>query len=108
MKSIVRLVCLSTLALTLAACQGEKTAQKGTAEGEILPGSASDAMLPLDTVRSQPPLAPMPETSGKPKKADGEDEKSESEEDASGEGIEVPTASPAATGAAPASAPAAQ
>ena len=28
------------------------------AGGEILPGSASDAMLPLDTVTSQPPLAP--------------------------------------------------
>ncbi len=30
----------------------------GTAQGEILPGSVSDAMLPLDTVKSQAPLAP--------------------------------------------------
>lgn len=38
----------------------------GTADGEILPGSASDAMLPLDTLRSQPPLAPKVESTGKP------------------------------------------
>jgi hypothetical protein len=47
--------------LALAACgSGSDTKQKDqrTAAGEILPGSASDAMLPYDTVRSQPPLAP--------------------------------------------------
>ncbi|MFM5884999.1 MAG: hypothetical protein ACKOQ3_06705 [Novosphingobium sp.] len=50
---------LFVLALSLAACGGEKKQQgAGTAEGEVLPGSASDAMLPLDTVTSQPPLAP--------------------------------------------------
>lgn len=46
-------------ALTLSACQ--EPASKpvgGIADGEILPGSVSDAMIPLDTVRSQPPLAP--------------------------------------------------
>lgn len=49
------------LVLALAACQGEqKPAGKAAAGGEILPGSASDAMLPLDTLRSQPPLAPKP------------------------------------------------
>lgn len=55
------------LALALSACN--QTAPKqtgGTAGGEILPGSASDAMLPLDTLRSQPPLAPKVESSGKP------------------------------------------
>lgn len=31
---------------------------KAAASGEVMPGSVSDAMLPLDTVRSQPPLAP--------------------------------------------------
>lgn len=49
---------LATIALlALSACnkQTEKQVQAG---GEILPGSASDAMLPLDTVTSQPPLAP--------------------------------------------------
>ncbi len=54
------------LALALAGCG--KAADKstgGTADGEILPGSASDAMLPLDSVRSQPPLAPKAAPSDK-------------------------------------------
>ena len=48
---------LAPLVLGMAGCkkQTEKQVQAG---GEILPGSASDAMLPLDTVTSQPPLAP--------------------------------------------------
>lgn len=47
--------------LALAACDsGKKAATPGKAGGEVLPGSASDAMLPVDTVRSQPPLAPRP------------------------------------------------
>ena len=52
--------------LALASCQKKKQAQvQATAGGEVLPGSASDAMLPIDTVRSQPPLAPRVEPSGK-------------------------------------------
>ncbi|MEO7247196.1 MAG: hypothetical protein ABIW31_01975 [Novosphingobium sp.] len=48
---------LAPLVLSMAACnkQTDKQVQAG---GAILPGSASDAMLPLDTVTSQPPLAP--------------------------------------------------
>ena len=39
---------LPALTLALAACQGEKKpTDGGNAQGEILPGSASDAMLPL-------------------------------------------------------------
>lgn len=54
-------------ALTLPGCNKEAAKPSGgTADGEILPGSISDAMLPLDTVRSQPPLAPKVESSGKP------------------------------------------
>jgi hypothetical protein len=56
---------LHVLALTLAptlliaGCGETKApAGKGQAAGEILPGSVSDAMVPLDTVRSQAPLAP--------------------------------------------------
>ena len=56
------LVSLACLALALSACKDEpKKATGGTAQGEILPGSASDAMLPLDTVKSQAPLAPKSE-----------------------------------------------
>ena len=47
------------LLLALGACKADEKQQgAGKVEGETLPGSASDAMLPLDTVRSQPPLAP--------------------------------------------------
>ena len=54
------IVALSLLALT--ACQAEPSkAVGGTAQGEVLPGAASDAMLPLDTLKSQAPLAPKTE-----------------------------------------------
>jgi hypothetical protein len=47
------------LALALGACKGgEKEQGAGNAQGQILPGSASDGMVPVDTVRSQAPLAP--------------------------------------------------
>lgn len=61
-------ITLVALAATLAlgACQAEKkTATQGTAGGEVLEASVSDAMLPVDTVRSQPPLAPKVQPSGK-------------------------------------------
>lgn len=46
-------------ALLLAACGGEAPADEAVAGGgEVLEGTASDAMLPLATVTSQPPLAP--------------------------------------------------
>lgn len=45
--------------LTLAGCQQEKSSAPAVAGGQILDGSVSDAMLPLDTVRSQAPLAPQ-------------------------------------------------
>ena len=58
MNRAIRVSCLIALPLALAAC-GDKEPEAGAmAEGEILPGSISDSMLPLDTVRSQPPLAP--------------------------------------------------
>ena len=68
-----QLASLACLALALSACKGEpKKETGGTAQGEILPGSTSDAMLPLDTVKSQAPLAPKSEGGDKadPKKAD--------------------------------------
>ena len=66
MKSFASLA-LAVLALT--ACQAEPSkTSSGTAQGEVLPGSTSDAMLPLDTVKSQAPLAPKVEdkSAGKP------------------------------------------
>jgi hypothetical protein len=59
-----RVLVAAAVALALAGCGGgDKETAQGSAGGEILPGSASDAMLPLDTVRSQPPLAPKSEAS---------------------------------------------
>jgi hypothetical protein len=46
------------LVLALSACsdETEEAVQAGSASGEILEGSISDAELPLEVVRSQPPL----------------------------------------------------
>ena len=69
MKSGLALVLCAALAL--GACSGDKKDEgAGKAEGEILPGSTSDAMLPYDTVRSQPPLAPKAVASDKSEKAE--------------------------------------
>ena len=91
MKPILRLICLGALAL--AGCQGEtKTPSGGGAQGEILPGSASDAMLPLDTVRSQPPLAPIEVASGKPGPSEGaRRSRSEADDPADGETAASPS-----------------
>jgi len=79
------------LALALAACgSGKKDEGAGKAAGEILPASASDAMLPLDTVRSQAPLAPKVESSGK---ASGEAEAGATEA-AEAPAAEAPPAAP--------------
>jgi len=54
MKAVIVLIALGAL----TAC-GSKEAKKpeGASFGPVLPGSASDAMLPYDTVSSAPPLA---------------------------------------------------
>ena len=46
---------LPALAL-LVGCGGEGADEGGAATGEVLEGTISDAMLPLDRVRSEPPL----------------------------------------------------
>jgi len=58
MTHAARFATLCLLALGLAAC-GDKAAtdKNAAAGGQVLPGSTSDAMLPHDTVSSQPPLA---------------------------------------------------
>ena len=56
------IVALALLALTGCNRDAKKDSGAATAQGEVLPGSASDAMLPLDTVKSQAPLAPKSES----------------------------------------------
>lgn len=58
---MIRSLTLAALCLGLAACGSDSNAPAAKdAGGEVLEGSISDAMLPLDTVRSQAPLAPRP------------------------------------------------
>ena len=91
-----RLAALCACPLLLSACQGEKKpAEARTAQGEILSGSASDAMLPLNTVRSQPPLAPEAIATGKPGKADGRDDASADASEAASESTGTPVAASA-------------
>ncbi|MBS0254667.1 MAG: hypothetical protein JSS36_05515 [Proteobacteria bacterium] len=51
------------LVLGLTACHGKGDGQKAAA-GEVLSGSVSDAMLPLDATTSQPPHAAAREAAG--------------------------------------------
>jgi hypothetical protein len=52
----MRLVPLLLVPLVLAACS-ESGDDDRTASGQVLDGTIDDSMLPLETVRSQPPLA---------------------------------------------------
>lgn len=98
-------VLIFAVALGLTACKGEnKGADERTAVGEILPGSASDAMLPYDSLRSQPPLAPPTGPAGTSKgKGDGAEDAPDA---VATEGDSDPA--PAETAAAPASEPPAE
>ena len=51
-----RLLAAATLAALLAACNGDAP-EEGEATGEVLEGTISDEMLPLDRVQSEAPLA---------------------------------------------------
>jgi hypothetical protein len=78
--NLVRLACVIALPLALAACGRKEPDASAKAAGEILEGSVSDAMLPFDTVRSQPPLAPRTEAAKPGGKAD--DDEGEAAEEA--------------------------
>lgn len=59
MKTRIALMAAAPL-LLLTACGDDAATGEGDdreASGEVLEGTISDAMLPLDEVRSQPPLA---------------------------------------------------
>lgn len=73
-----RLLCLPLLAVLGACGGGAADAERKTAAGEVLGGSISDEMLPLDTVTSEsPPLREEAEdgaaaaTSQRPARAGG-------------------------------------
>jgi hypothetical protein len=51
-----RLIAVAVLAILVPACNGD-AAEEGEVTGEVLDGTISDEMLPLDQVRSEAPLA---------------------------------------------------
>jgi len=61
--------------ILLAACGGgDNDNDQRTAAGQVLEGSISDSMVPLETVRSQPPLAKVTGTPNPSATASGEPE----------------------------------
>ena len=86
-------------ALLLAGCS-KATPDKdstGVASGEVLQGSVSDAMIPYDQLRSQPPFEQVtPDAAGEPGTASPPTEATPSAQDTDG------PAEPAAPGPAPA------
>ncbi len=96
---------LSLLALTMLSACGDQESdepERKTAAGEVLGGSISDSMLPLDTVQSQsPPLreSAADDSGAGPSEAADDDEEEEEEAPA-------PSSSPSSSETAPAAAPA--
>jgi len=92
------------LLMALAGCHGSKPSPRAegqrSAEGQVLKGSVSDAMLPYDALTSQPPLAPPP-TRARPGKADSADS-ADSAADAAAPSAEAPTEAGAPAPEAPA------
>lgn len=77
-----RLLLPLATAVLLAACQAESSDDEDdgrAASGEVLEGTISDAMLPLDTVRSQPPLA-EPRAAASARASDEAEDAAEGEE----------------------------
>jgi len=95
MTSFRHCLIASVLVLALGACGKEDATEPGAgaAGGEVLEGTISDAMLPLDKVRSQPPLAPKPDAS-----AGAKADQDSSETDETGTKDPEPAQAPAAAG----------
>lgn len=100
----LRIVIGLAFAAALAGCgsgDAPTTAEGADAQGEIRGGTISDAMLPLDQLKSEsPPLKPAAGAGGEPAAATGDDETSEGEAEesdpAAGEGSAQPAAEAAA------------
>lgn len=88
---------LVALVLALAACKGGEKERGGTAEGRILPGSASDAMIQYDRLTSQPPLAPArADKAGAPDAAASEEASDAASPDTGASPVPAPETAPAA------------
>ncbi|MBI1404459.1 MAG: hypothetical protein GC147_14790 [Porphyrobacter sp.] len=106
MKRVVLLAPLFAGVLGLAACEDKPAAppaeQGGEAAGEVLGGSISDAMIPLEQLESEAPLLPRQSATSGP--AAEEDAAADSEAAPDSEGAEKAPAAPAPEPAAPAAA----
>jgi hypothetical protein len=61
----MKALAVPAVCILLAACGGgDAENDQRTARGQVLEGSISDSMLPLETVRSEPPLAKVTGTPG--------------------------------------------
>jgi hypothetical protein len=90
MRSPARVMVAAVLVLQLAACGGGSgDDDERTASGEVLEGSITDEMLPLDQVTSQPPLLKIEPTS---KPSEGADAVEEDTDDAEAPGDAPPIA----------------
>lgn len=84
--------------MLVSACEDEaeaprETAQGGKAAGEVLGGTISDDMLPLERLRSQSP--PLEREPGGGDRAEGRNEGEADEEGSAQEGEETPAPAPA-------------
>lgn len=91
----MRALAVTIACILLAACGSGGDDDQRTASGQVLEGSISDAMLPLESVRSQPPLA---QVSGTPNSAatDAGEQEADATTDAPG-GDEASPAAPSET-----------
>ena len=92
MTSRIVLPLLAAAAGVLGGCQQQSGGQ-GDKPAEVLDGTISDAMLPYDTVTSQPPLDPRAVRTARPGAA--------ADEQATGEAVAPATPTPVASGAPP-------
>ena len=86
---VVWAIMAALAALAAGACHGpRKSADQRSAAGEVLAGSISDAMIPYEKLKSQPPLAPEGGVSGASAADDASD-------DAGSSASEIAPAAPA-------------
>lgn len=97
----LRTASLASLALLVAACGDEPAEPAGadgerSAEGDVLGGTISDEMLPLDTVRSQSPSLKEAGEDGEGEGGEGSASQPASQPQAEAESEPEETAEPAA------------
>lgn len=95
-----RSLCLLLPLALLAGCDKGARNDERSASGEVLQGTISDAMLPLDKIKTPPPLLAPSEQATTPKgAADAASGDAEATDATSGEADEAPATAPDASSA---------